>query len=720
MLASWSTIASGDPTDETESAKRSSPNPLVASLQPAAAGARLDAAGEPMPEGMVQRLGSTRFKVRGWWRRLAFAGNDEWIWIKADQSVSVIHRESGRIVKQHQLRLGEGNVCSVAASADGRQVAIGMSDFQEDAERQFTYRVVVISARTTAHLHEFQWKAPLSELSGLSFSGDGKTLLTATERNDVRLWNLETGQLLRHLVIDNSRSRHAAVSPDRHTALLAGWDGAFLWRIDGNEEPIKLPTQRSDSVCFAPNGRMFATIMHDGARLWNAATGELLAFLAVDDKRGYDAADFGIAFTPDSRLLAVPAHRLDRIDLWNVESKQRIATLPVHRPRGLAISRNGRWLAASGDEQFTTIFDLQTHQAVNQPGDGHAHEISSIRFANADTLATSSGGDARVWNVLTGTQQHVLPHEGKHIMVSGLATSPDGTLIVTSAFDDTLGVWELNTGRRLFTLQGHGRGGGTRAVRFTSDASQIVSWGDDAVLRRWNAQDGSLAAAYTLDLPGLADPAKGEGRLTFTASAVTPDARSLFVRFEEQLYEFETSTGKRLRQVPVNRETAPLVISPDDHWIAGGQIRREADGGITGVSIVLRDRKTLEVVREWPVGDPRRADAGASDPAEADDPDNGATGRKPPISFVSQNDNGIAFSPDSTLLAWSRLGGRAGVDIVEIQGEQLLASIPVESPCWCVEISPDGKRIATGHSDSTISVWSRTHPAFVVHSGASN
>jgi WD40 repeat protein/beta-lactamase regulating signal transducer with metallopeptidase domain len=693
--------------DRLGDVRRERTSPLVSALKPVEAGARLDAAGEPLPTGMIQRLGSTRFKVPGWWRRLAFAGNDEWIWIKADSRLSVIHRESGRIVKQHQLGLGDQYVGSVTASPDGTRVAIGISDNSPDADRRVHYRVVVMSAQTTEHLQDMTWQARVGDLTGLSFNGDGKTLLTAIEDNDLRLWNVETGELLRQQHIERARSRHAALSADGSLAVLGGWDGAFLWNIEANADPIKFLTKQGDSVCFAPNGKMFATIAPDGARLWNAATGEQVALLEADDERAYADADFGIAFTPDNRLLAVPAHTGNRIDLWDVESKQRTATLPVRHPRGLAISRNGRWLAASGDEQFTAIFDMQTHQQVNQPGDGHVQEVASVRFANAATLVTSSGGDARVWDVKTGRQQLVLPHESSRVTVRGLAASLDGNLIVTSAFDDTLGVWERKTGKRVFTLQGHGRTGSTRQVRFTPDDSQFVSWGDDGVLRRWNAKDCSLAAAHTLDLPGYSDPSKGAGRFPAVKSAMSPDSRLLFVWFDQKLFEFDTATGKQLRQAPFSRRMAPLAISPDGQWIAAGEIHSEPDGKTTAVNVVLRDLATLEVVREWPVSDPGNdLNTAVPDPVNSDGPNDGKKSPKPPISFVAQNDTAIVFSPDSKLLAWSRLGAQPGIDIVEIQQDRVLASIPVESPCWCLEFSPDGSLIASGHSDSTISVWS--------------
>ena len=679
-----------------------SPNPLVTVLQPAPEKALLDANGEVMPLGMAQRFGSTRFKVPGWWRRFGFAGNDEWIWIKADERVSVIHRETGRVVKHHQLRLGEGSVRALGISPDGTQVAIGMFQLPNDADGQTNYRVVVMSALTTAHLQELKWKGQPSELSCLSFSGDGKVLLTGTQRGDVRLWDVETGRQLRQQAFEEGADlRDAALSSDGGSAVLGGWGMSFLWKIADNAGPIKLAKNRGDSVSFAPNGRVFATINSTGVRLWNGETGELVALL-LSSEVSYRDADFGIAFTPDSRILAVPVVSKDLIELWDVETKQRVATLPTHQPRGAAISRDGRWLAAAGQDSFAAIFDLKTRQQVNPPGDGHSQEILSVRFAGANSLVSSSAGDARVWDMKTGKQQQKLAHEKSTTTVRGLATSPDGTLIVTSAFDDTLGLWDRATGKRLFTLKGHGQYGGSRAVRFKSDGSQFASWGDDAVLRWWNAKDGSLFAAHPLEVPGYTYDANGNNafRLFGLCAAFAPDTKSLFVVFEQTLSEFDTQTGKRLRQAPIPPRTKPLAVSADGRWIAAGESRRDEQGNTTSTAIVLRDRATLKVVREWPVSDPREATAAA-------DPD-----RKPSVSYIAENDNGMAFSPDSRFLAWSRIDAHPGIDIVKIEHDGLHASIPVESPVWCLDFAANGADLASGHADSTINVWNRWHPAF--------
>jgi WD40 repeat protein len=47
-------------------------------------------------------------------------------------------------------------------------------------------------------------------------------------------------------------------------------------------------------------------------------------------------------------------------------------------------------------------------------------------------------------------------------------------------------------------------------------------------------------------------------------------------------------------------------------------------------------------------------------------------------------------------------------------GEELPAFGDEAGMAWCVAVSPDGRRMATGHEDGSVKVW-ETSPARVVH-----
>jgi hypothetical protein len=82
--------------------------------------------------------------------------------------------------------------------------------------------------------------------------------------------------------------------------------------------------------------------------------------------------------------------------------------------------------------------------------------------------------------------------------VNGCAISADGRYIVSASHDQTLKVWNAETGRERFTLLGH-----TKRVRgcvISADGRLIVSASSDKTLKVWDShQGGSITTLYTDD-----------------------------------------------------------------------------------------------------------------------------------------------------------------------------------------------------------------------------
>jgi WD40 repeat protein len=71
-----------------------------------------------------------------------------------------------------------------------------------------------------------------------------------------------------------------------------------------------------------------------------------------------------------------------------------------------------------------------------------------------------------------------------------VAFSPDGELVAAGGWDQTVTVWERQTGRHLSTLQGHTDR--VMALSFSPDGRLLASGSKDATARIWNVQRGGL------------------------------------------------------------------------------------------------------------------------------------------------------------------------------------------------------------------------------------
>ena len=79
--------------------------------------------------------------------------------------------------------------------------------------------------------------------------------------------------------------------------------------------------------------------------------------------------------------------------------------------------------------------------------------------------------------------------------VFSVAFSPDGRTIASGSGDDTIHLWDANTGERLRTLTGHSVP--VESVAFSPDGRTIASGSTDNTIRLWDTDTGELVRTFT-------------------------------------------------------------------------------------------------------------------------------------------------------------------------------------------------------------------------------
>ena len=230
------------------------------------------------------------------------------------------------------------------------------------------------------------------------FSPDGETIASAGNDRTVRLWNANIGELLRTLTGHIENVNTVAFSPDGKT--IASGSGKLVY-LGGREDSgtcvgqeIRLwnantgellktligHTSVVNSVVFSPDGNTIASgsghlMGYEGkasageeVRLWNAHTGELLKTLT-----GHKEVVSSVTFSPDGNLI-VSGDWYDwdgyfssgtwsgEICVWDAHTGEHLKTLTGHTGgvSSVAFSPNGKTLASARTDGTILLWDFSS------------------------------------------------------------------------------------------------------------------------------------------------------------------------------------------------------------------------------------------------------------------------------------------------------------------------------------------------------------------------
>jgi S1-C subfamily serine protease len=127
--------------------------------------------------------------------------------------------------------------------------------------------------------------------------------------------------------------------------------------------------------------------------------------------------------------------------------------------------------------------------------EGHQDIVNSVVISsdNQRVITGSWDNTIKVWNLETGQlEQTLVGHES---LVNSVALSADGNTLVSGSDDGTVKVWNLQTGESIQTLTGHNDV--VNCVAISLDGNTAVSSSDDETIRVWNLETGKSELTLT-------------------------------------------------------------------------------------------------------------------------------------------------------------------------------------------------------------------------------
>jgi RNA polymerase sigma factor (sigma-70 family) len=527
---------------------------------------------------------------------------------------------------------------------------------------------------------------PAGVVQQLAFSPDGTRLASWGSELYVTdalcVWDARTGRLLRRVDLPGARLQALTWLPDgRGIAVLyaedAGW-APTVWEFTDAKHVPQLPARGpgpriagagASDPCYAisPDGKTLAM----GRPAPDDAGSPILlrplkAGVAVNDlpaakelarQPGGCAA---LLFTPDGkRLIAFSA------------AKQPAGGQP--RASQLVVV----WDVAGGKE-------VVRFNAPRPPSNGYSSNVMELYrpaaavSAGALAIGLEDGGTS-LWDLATGKERklatdHVRkkpgPGFGPYAFGTfALAFAPDGKALVTGGRDGLVKRWDVASGKRLRTLEGHHSF--VYALAVSADGGRVASSGEDGLIRLWDATTGADAC-----------PQPGH-RLTITHAVLSPDGRTAVTAgWDNTLRWWDGSAGHELRKIDLPVAVGGLALSPDGRTVL----------------VAVGD----EQLRAWDLATGRETSAVELPP----DVKIGA------LSFTSDGRRLIVASGSRvSILDWPGLKLQR---TIELPGP---AKQPGETSCRSVTVSLDGHWLVTvavrvfgsgSEADGVVDVWDLT------------
>ncbi|MBL8792887.1 MAG: PQQ-binding-like beta-propeller repeat protein [Planctomycetia bacterium] len=555
---------------------------------------RNDWQGDPLPPGVLARLGSERLAHQLPVAALAYSPDGRWlVSLGSDGQLSLWDANSGKNL-WHNKDLAKAGVresltsqfgganalrCSVRFSPDGSRLVVAGVDT----------RLSIIHSVHGSHDRSLpNWGG------ALAFAGNGKDLVALASAKKLTRRQLSDGKETVSVLLDRASTQltpmdlapngqRLAVQEDGKVRVLDAETGKKVNEL-GDKEARRLDGTVG-IVKFSPDGTILAVGSPRQIRLWDVATSMARLTLPLP---GYGAVR--LAFSPDGSVLAVSEPDRQRVGLWSIAEGKLLRAIEslANQPTALCFSPDGKVIAI-GTGLRIERYEVETGKSLEERR-GHGAAITSLAVSPDGRLVASGDahGEVYLWESATGRPLHVLaagrgavralaftPDSRQLATVGSLASpSPVGVMVANPRVSlAALRLWDIGSGQELHCFSDRAKPG--TALSFSPDGRFLAGSGSNSSATVWSV-------AERKEVCRVAENSKVIKALQFL-----PGGKRLLVGDDVGDKVYALDTGE---EIASRADRASLgVFNPGGQLVVG----RSTVGG----PFALRDRATGTLVR---------------------------------------------------------------------------------------------------------------------------
>ena len=278
--------------------------------------------------------------------------------------------------------------------------------------------------------------------------------------------------------------------------------------------------------------------------------------------------------------------------------------------------------------------------------------MTCIRFSpNGNYIASGYNDNTiKLWNSQTG--QEIKTFKGRKDKVRSIAISNDGKYIVLGNISGTLKLWDNQARQEVKTFRE--LNGEIKSVSFSPGGKYIVSGSGDGAMKLWDSKSGQEIRSF-----------KGHTR-DISSAVFSPDGRYIASgSYDETIKLWNSQTGQEIRTyIGHKKPVLSIAFSPDGKYIVS----------VSWQTVKLWDSQTGQEIRSFK-GHTRCVES-------------------------------VAFSPDGKYIVSGSSRGDYTIKLWNSQtGQEIKTLKGHKGSIKSLSFSPDGKYIVSGSDDGTMKLW---------------